>query len=215
MKRAISTGLLLLVALFGFLALNRVKFKAFQIVADTLPGLSDAGVANADLADDFNHVMLALMASTPKEKADLCAKAEGFEVKAIKCLKSYEESIFELEDQTNFKMVMQRRKDYMEARQRVLDLMNSGANTEALAQYKHALLPCYDRYMAAGKTLLDYNARQGSARGWSIMKVSNYAQYAVGGFTVALFILGFVIGVFRYDPVPRHSRSFGKPLQIV
>jgi len=215
-KRAISMGLLLLVALLGFIALNRVKIKAFQIVEYTLPGLSDAGVANSYVADDFNHLIMALMSSVPQERVDLCAKAASFESEAAKSLKSYENSIFDDEDQANFGTLMERRKEYLEMRQQVLELMNRGGNQEALKQYKQSLLPLYNRYMTAGYVVLDYNARQGKERGNGIMHFSNFAQYAVAAFTVALFILGFVLGVFKYDPVPRSSsRSIGKPLQIM
>jgi Four helix bundle sensory module for signal transduction len=199
-RRALCTGLLLLVAAIGFFSLNRVKTKTYDIVTDTLPGLADAGMADSDSAEDVNFILLALMASTPEQKAQCCAQADAFETDAAKHLKLYEDSIFQKEDRSNFNRTMERRKEFLELRGQVVGLMNRGADKEALAQYKKALLPCYDQYMADGKVMLDYNVRQGQTRGQGILRFSSLTQYAVGAFTIALFILGFAVGIFKFDP---------------
>lgn len=215
-KRTLCTGLLLLVAFAGFLSLNRVRHKAFDLVSDTLPGLAYAGVANSDSAEDVNFILLSLMASTTGQKTSLCAQADAFETDAAKYLKLYEDSIFENADRDNFNRTLESRKQFLEVRQQVIGLMNRSAETQALAVYKQALLPRYEQYMTDCKVLLDYNVHQGQERGASILRFSSLTQYAVAAFTIALFILGFAIGIFRYDPIPRRPQPaiVRKPLAL-
>ncbi|HZV36491.1 MAG TPA: MCP four helix bundle domain-containing protein [Verrucomicrobiae bacterium] len=215
-KRAVCTGVLLLVALCGFLSLNRVRSKAFDIVTDTLPGLTDASLANSDSGEDVNFILLALMAPTPEQRAKLCAQADAFEADAAKYLKLYEESIFQEQDRANFSRTMDRRRAFIELRGEVLALMQRGEDKQALAKYKQELLPSYSQYISEARALLEYNIQEGQARGKSILRFSSLTQYAVAAFTIALFILGFVVGVFNLDPVPsRPRRTAGsKPVHL-
>lgn len=215
-KRAVCTGVLLLVALWGFLSLNRVRSKAFDLVADTLPGLSDASLASSDSAEDVNFILLALMAPTPEQRAKLCAQADAFEADASKSLKSYEESIFQGQDRVNFSRTMERRRAFIELRGEVVGLMQRGEDRQALAKYKQELLPRYAQYISEAKGLLDYNIRQGQARGEGILRFSSLTQYAVAAFTIALFVLGFAVGIFQYDPLQgRPKRTVvSKPIPL-
>lgn len=203
-KRTVFTGLLLLVALAGALSLFWVKSKAFYIVADTLPGLSEAGVANADTAEDCNFILLALLASTPEEKAKFLSEANRFEVEAAESLDSYERSIFMEEDHANFHRLTERRREFMAIRTDILALMDRRNDQEALSRYKQQLLPSYNQYMTTANEMLDYNVRQARVRGESIMRFSHLAEYTVAGFTIALFILGLASGIFKF-PAPRNE----------
>jgi hypothetical protein len=203
-KRIFGTCLLLLVALDGFMSLQRVKHQAFEIVSDTLPGLVDAGMANSAAAEDFNCILLALIASNHQARAEFCAQADAAEVETDNYLKLYGNSIFETEDKGNFNHLMNEREAYLTHRREIMALIDRGEDKQAFAQYKSALLPAYSQYMDTGRVLLDYNTRQGKARGQSILHFSSLTQYAVAAFAVALFILGFVIGIFRYNPLLTH-----------
>jgi hypothetical protein len=207
LQRAVWTIALLLVAGLGFLSLSRVRHQAWLIVSDTLPGLSDAGMANSNAADDFNLILRALMATTSEERTRLRAEADRNQADAARSLVSYQNSIFDNEDRANFNHMQEFRKQYLEIRAQVCGLLDQGKDKEALARYKQSLLPAYTRYMAAGAVLLDYNTRQGGVRGKGIMRNCNLSQFAVAGFTIALFVLGFVVGVFRYDPFQHQPQT--------
>lgn len=206
-KRTVFTGLLLLVALAGALSLYWVRSKAFYIVADTLPGLSDAGIANADTAEDCNFILLALLASTPEEKAKFLSEASQFEAEAAKYLNLYEKSIFMDEDRANFRLLTERRREFMAIRTDILALMDRHNDQEALSRYKQQLLPSYTQYMTAANGMLDYNVRLARVRGQSIMQFSHLAEYTVAGFTIALFLLGLAFSIFKYSAPASTAKS--------
>ena len=60
-----------------------------------------------------------------------------------------------------------------------------------------SMLEEYQRYKEAGDRLFEYNMRQGKERGQAIMRVCTATQWVVAGIGVAIFILGFVIGLFK------------------
>ena len=68
---------------------------------------------------------------------------------------------------------------------------------EAIGLYERELLSTYQRYKEAGDRLFEYNMRQGKERGQAIMRVCTATQWVVTGIGVAIFILGFVIGLFK------------------
>ena len=103
--------MLTIVAVGGFLTLNHIKGQAWLIVRDTLPGLSAIGVAGADLAQDFNCVLLTAMSATPEEQARFHAESELFDKEAKQFLDDYEASIFAADDRALFNQLSARRND--------------------------------------------------------------------------------------------------------
>ena len=194
---AVAALLLITVAIMGFISLERVKGKAALIVGDTLPGLADAGMANAALSEDFNHTLLMAMTGATEEQARYREASDRFAQESKRYLDQYEKSIFSPGDRINFIHLLERRKDYLETRQQVYGLVSVNKRPEALALCRESLLPAYKSYKAAGELLLAYNVHQGESRGDSILRFCRFTQYAVAGCVIALFVLGFIIGVFK------------------
>jgi len=193
----LASALLIAVAVTGFVSLNRVKGKASQIVADILPGISEAGQANADLAEDFNCTSLMLMAATPAEQARYRDQSVQFATQSKEHLDAYEKAIFSPTDRLNFQHLIAQRRTYLDIRRRVFELMAEGKRPDALDLFRHSLLPAYKSCTTAGQVLLSYNDGMGQLRGDKILIFCSFTQYAVAGCVIALFLLGFIIGIFR------------------
>ena len=194
---AVSAVMLLFIGMVGFFSVDRLKNKAQLIVEDTLPGLSDAGAANASMAEAFNRTLLALMAETPAEREIYRREVNEFSRQTDEYLDAYLRSIFSGDDRANYDKLLKRRDKYHDLRQQTFDLLERHKKPEALALCKNSLLPAYREYKAAGEKLLEYNALQGESRGQSIMKICAATQYVVAAIGIALFVVGFIVGLFK------------------
>ena len=85
---------------------------------------------------------------------------------------------------------------YRDIRRQVFGLIG-GHDKAAVSLCRRSLLPAYMEYKAAGEKLLKYNTLEGQSRGESILRFCSFTRYSVAGFTIALFMLGFVIGLFK------------------
>jgi hypothetical protein len=74
----LAIGILLLIGAAQFLTISQLKKDASQIVNDTLPGLSNAGEANASLAQAFNRTWNYVMTDDPAQRPALRREAELF-----------------------------------------------------------------------------------------------------------------------------------------
>ncbi len=194
---AISAVILLIIGAAGFLSVNHLKADAQLIVEDTLPGLSDAGAANASMAESFNRVLLSLMAETPQERQRYRNELNDFSQRTSEALDAYGKAIFSEDDRVNYKHVLELRKKYHGIREQILTLIDSQKQAQALALYKNSLVPAYQDYKAGVELLLEYNTRQSKTRGEAILKICTGTQYAVAGIGIVLFIVGFIIGLFK------------------
>ena len=188
---------LVLIAGLGFLSIGHLKEQAGAIVRDTLPGLSMAGEANASMTQGFNRMLLLLVTDNPDERARLRREIDSFSQATSSYLASYAGAVYEKEDQALFEALKQRRHAYLQVRERALDLIDRQQSQEALGLYERELLSTYQRYKEAGDRLFEYNMRQGKERGQAIMRVCTATQWVVAGIGVVIFILGFVIGMFK------------------
>jgi glycosyltransferase involved in cell wall biosynthesis len=188
---------LLLIGTLGFLSVGHLKTQARRIVSDTLPGLSCAGKANASLAQAFNRTLLLLAADTPEQQARLEKDIESFSQAATRYLIAYKNQIYTSDDQALFDRLVQRRTEYRAVRDRTIALVKSNRPREAIVLSKAELLPAYNLYREAGDKLFDYNIREGRTRGQNIMTVCTVTQFVVAGIGILIFILGFLIGLFK------------------
>jgi glycosyltransferase involved in cell wall biosynthesis len=188
---------ILLIGGAGFLSVGRLKTDARQIVSDTLPGLSSAGEANASLAQAFNRTLLLLMADSPERRARLREEVEAFSQATMYHMEGYRRQIYQPTDQLQFDRLLKRRGEYLDIRRRVLDLAENNQRAEALALCEKELLPAYAQYKQAGDKLFEFNMHEGEVRGRNIMKVCTVTQFVVAAIGILIFILGFVIGLFK------------------
>ena len=93
--------------------------------------------------------------------------------------------------------MLQKRAKYIQIRNDVIALVNQDKKQEATSKCEVSLLPAYLDYKEAGDVLLDYNMQEGRSRGEAIMNVCTVTQLFVATFLVGVFIVGFIIGLFR------------------
>ena len=161
-----SLVFLLLVAALGVLTLTALKGEARLIVTDTLPGLLDAGEANAYLATARAHCSsLARRSGNAGElhkeisalsgrTSDYLGKVHGFNPFRGR--------------RSKYMAVVGARAEYFVVRNRVLALAEAGRVEEALAQFKEALIPTQTRVKQAGDGLSEFNRHQAEQRGQRI-----------------------------------------------
>ena len=193
----LAIGVLILVGALEFFTVSRLKHNASQIVSDTLPGLTWAGEANANLAQAFNRSLMVLMTDSPERRAELHNEIELFGHSTTAALNEYKQSIFEPADERLFNTLLARRAEYVQIREKTFSLIESNQRPAAMDFCKKELLPAYDRYRQAGDKLFEYNIRQGESRGKTIMAVCTLTQFVVAGIGIIVFIAGFLVGMSK------------------
>ena len=92
---------------------------------------------------------------------------------------------------------MKQRADYIQIRERVIELALAGKKNEALALYNDSMMSAHKLVKNAGDKVFEYNMRQGAARGRNIMAICTATQIVVALVSVAMFVVGFFIGLFK------------------
>jgi hypothetical protein len=193
----LAIGIFLLIGAAQFFTISQLKKDASEIVNDTLPSLSNAGEANASLAQAFNRTWNYVMTDDPAQRPALRREAELFSRATTSYLDSYKKYVFEKEEQKLLDTLLARRAEYLKRREQTFALMDSNKRVEAVAFCKNDLRDAYHSYRQAGYDLFDYNMRQGQARGRSIMAVCTLTQFVVAGMGIVVFIAGFLIGMSK------------------
>ncbi len=193
----LSTSILFMLGVLGFLSVSALKNKAELIVTKSLPRLSYAGAANANLSQAFNRTLLLLTTEDADKIAEFQRDIETFSEITTKCLEGYKNSVDSDFDKRNFERLLHKREAYILVRNQVVELVGKNQKKEATILCKKSLLPAYLDYKEAGDVLLDYNMQEGRSRGETIMDVCTYTQLFVAVFLVGVFIMGFMIGLFR------------------
>ena len=193
----LSSSILLMVGALGFLSVSQLKKKAELIVTKSLPRLSYAGAANANLSQAFNRTLLLLTTEDRDKIAEFERDIESFSDVTTTCLEGYKKSIDSEFDKRNFDRLLQKREKYIQIRNEVVALVNQNKKQEATSKCEKSLLPAYLDYKDAGDVLLDYNMQEGRSRGEAIMNVCTVTQLFVATFLVGVFVVGFMIGLFR------------------
>jgi len=186
-----------LIGAIGFLSIGHLKTQARRIVNDTLPGLTYAGEANASLAQAFNRTLVLLMTDDRREQQQIRDEIKSFSEATTASLNSYRSQMFEPEDDRLFETLVRRRNDYIHIRSRVLELVERGNRAEAMKIYRNQLASAYRDYKSAGDKLFEYNIEQGKSRGKDILTVSTTTQFAVAAIGIVIFLIGFLVGLFK------------------
>jgi Four helix bundle sensory module for signal transduction len=191
---ALSGTLVLLVAA-GFLIVSHIRSLAAVIVDDNLPGLSYAGKAKSGQADAFIRTMLYL-ASESAERAKLKQEIETITEKNSDALLHYKSSIYAREDQQLYENVRHAREAYLQTRQKVFSAAAPYARDgTAFEVSKSELMRAHEAYRAALGRLFEYNRNVGRLSGERIMTACSAAQWALAALTVAIFAIGFGLGL--------------------
>lgn len=187
---------LLLIGTLGFLSLSRLKHVAGEIAHNTLPGVSLAGRANAYLAD-ASRVMLYILADEPAQRGEIRKEIDQLSARTSGYLNEYRKGIHSPEQQALFDKLVAERNEYILIRNAILEVAAVGQDEEAIQQVKQVLLPVHKRIKAAGDDLINFDIQEGEARSKEIMTTCTLTQIIVAVMGVLVFVVGFIIGLFR------------------
>ena len=187
---------LLIVGSLGFLSLSRLKHVANEIVQDTLPGLAYAGEANAHLADGY-RTLLIVTSDNPAQRAEIRREMERLTQRTTDYLAKYDTQIFSPEDRADYVALLESRKQFLDVRDKIINLAEAGRRQEAMVLFHQSLVPLQARVKTAGGKLLEFNMNECESRGRSIMAICSATQVFVAVVVIALFVLGFFIGLSK------------------
>jgi glycosyltransferase involved in cell wall biosynthesis len=192
-----SLLLVVLIGAGGFLSLRHLKSEADLIVNDTLPSLSFTGEANASLAAAFNRTLMYLLADTEQERARFRNETEKYSNQTAFNLTAYEKTRFSPKEKALLNTALKARQEYIQIRKRIFELADQGKKPEAIALCNRELLPAFLRYKESIYNAFEYNVQEAKTRGQSITTVCTITQWAVAIIAVLIFIIGFLIGMFK------------------
>ena len=98
---------------------------------DTLPGLSAAGEANANVAQAFDRNLMLLLTDDADQRAQFRRDINSFTLATTSCLNKYKGAIYE--DEVLFAKVLQRRTAYLRIRDKTLSLAQANRRQEAIS----------------------------------------------------------------------------------
>jgi len=188
---------LLLIGALGFMSLSLLKSETRRIVNDTLPGLSSAAAANANLGQAFTRTVLFITEANGDQRTRLRGEIDEFTRKTTVYLREYEKQINSPEDRARLEALLQRRDEYLKIREKTMELAENSKSQEAIAVCNNELLPAYYRYCEVGEELFQYNVAEGKSRSGRIMLVCTITQFFVATVGIGVFVMGFFIGLFK------------------
>ena len=190
---AFATAIFLGVAGVGWVTVRGLHETSRMLAVDTLPGLTDAGLAEERLNDNRRNMRDMLSPHSAAELGQMLLQVRTNSTDAL--WRDYANSIFEPEDRQNYQSMMLVRSNYLLGCERYLDLVSSGKMDEASAVFNGELARSFRGYNSAAKDLFDYNVRQGQARAERIQTSLRYAPLAVAVVTVMVFLFGLILGL--------------------
>jgi hypothetical protein len=197
--KGLAAGLILLVVIgaAGFLSIEILKTNTRLIVDDTLAGLSDSSLANANIVEGFNRTVMTVMSDSPADRARYRREADSYNQNVNASIASYSRSVFTAEDLSNYNALLRSRRNYLEIRKEVLALLDHQDEGRARVVFKTSLLPAYRIYKSTTERVIKYNADEGRSRGEIIMQICSVTQVVIAGASIALFVMGFLLGLFK------------------
>ena len=189
-------ALLVLFILFAltYAAFHPLLREAKLVATDTVPSLIYGSEVNNALDDNFVRVLLIAQPQFTNEISDVIRQIDAATRNNDLAIEQYRRYISEEEDRRNFDAFVAERNRFLAKRKQVLE--NARTHPEQLtAEIKSVLLPAYQKYRDAGRTLIKYSARVGQERGDRIRK---YAVSAILFTIIApVFVIfgGIVLGI--------------------
>jgi glycosyltransferase involved in cell wall biosynthesis len=188
---------LMLIGALGFVSVSHLKQEAGLIVGDTLPSLSYAGEAIGGASSAFNRTLMFLVTENAEQRAQLRKDLESHNQATSRILEDYQQVVNSPVERVLYEQVMKRRADYVQLRERILDLADHNQRTQAIDLCNRELFPAYRQYRDSLSQLFEFDVRQGRTRGETIMRVCTITQWVVAGIGIFIFALGFLIGLFK------------------
>jgi glycosyltransferase involved in cell wall biosynthesis len=193
---AATVIMLLLIGVLGFGSLNHLNFVASEVVQETLPRMALASQANAYLADASRTVTF-IFTESPEERVKIRQEIEDLSERTTSLLQQYGELLDANADHQLYERLMTERKDYFLERNQILELAAAGQREQAIKNYTESLLPAHNRIKNIADELFNADIQQGEVHSHAIMKAGRLTQVAVALIGVAVFVLGFFLGLFR------------------
>jgi hypothetical protein len=194
---AAALVLLFVIGTAGFLSIEVLKANTRLIVDDTLAGLSDSSLANANIVEGFNRTVLAVMSDSATDRDRYRCESDVYNQSVNSSIAAYSRSVFTAEDLSNYNALLRSRRDYLEIRKEVLSLLDRHNEGGARVVFKNSLVPAYRIYKSTTECVMKYNADEGRTRGEVIMQICSVTQVVIAGAGIALFVLGFLLGLFK------------------
>jgi glycosyltransferase involved in cell wall biosynthesis len=188
---------LMLIGALGFVSVSHLKQEAGLIVGDTLPSLSYAGEAIGGASSAFNRTLMFLVTENAEQRAQLRKDLESHNQATSRILEDYQQVVNSPVERVLYEQVMKGRADYVQLRERILDLADHNQRTQAIDLCNRELFPAYRQYRDSLSQLFEFNVRQGRTRGETIMRGCTITQWVVAGIGIFIFALGFLIGLFK------------------
>jgi methyl-accepting chemotaxis protein len=191
------------VAAISLSNLNGIHRNAVAMQNDVLPRMTQAVSAATMRTNSFIRAESYGQVSTAEErnqlKADIAAIVDSIDTND----KAYEAAISDPDDRALFAKMIDAQKVYRPARQKYIDLIDSGKLPEAGAYMASTFLPAYNNYSEASGNLLTFNARTAAALSADVAASSEHTTSAtiLGGF-IAIAI-GIGIGYFMIRAIKR------------
>jgi hypothetical protein len=194
---AAAAAILFVIGTAGFLSVEYIKHNAWLVVEDTLAGLRDSSMVNANLIESFNSMVLLNMADTPAERQHCREDFQRYNDEVSAFVTAYSGSIFTGEDQANYQRLLACREEYLKIHRQIFDLVDAGKYSEAKQLFRVSFMPVYMNYKAAAGRVMKYNEDEGKSRGKIILQVCTVTQFFIAGAGIVLFGMGFLLGLFR------------------
>jgi len=190
---SLVTAIFLVVGGASWYAVRELHESSRMLVADTLPGLMSAGLAEECIHDNLQMMREMLSPHTASERAQLIEEVKTNSPDAF--WHEYESSIFDKMDQQNYQKLVVVKSNYLQTVQQFLKLVTTSKIDEASALFSGELSARFEKYNEAAKKVFFYNVRQGIVRGSSVLKTTRYAPWMIGGMCILVFALGLALGL--------------------
>ena len=173
--------------------LQLLRENAKMLAIDTLPGLVDTGSAIQMLNDNQHTIQLLLQTHIAAEQAAFMAQIRTNNTEPF--WKDYANSIFSVEDGTNYGQAMSVRQSYLQAREQLFALISAGKVQEAATFNEQKVLPLFCEYRNHAEQLFAYNVRLGTARQQQILAGVTHTPLTIGLLAMLTFVFGWLLGL--------------------
>ena len=185
------------IAVVEFGVLRTLQSRTDRIVEHTLPRLSHIASANAMLTESFSHTVIAVHTDDAEKRRQSVRVVEALTPRTTGELESYARLLHRDQTETVLQSLLTQRADYLNARARIFELLDSGDRPAALQMYESQLLPAYDSYQRAGDLLLQSNIQEGRETGSALVWICRVTEIALVIAALVIFIIGFTVGFSR------------------
>jgi hypothetical protein len=190
--------LLLAIATSPFSTILLVKRQASRIVYQTLPGLTTSGLAEISISEGFLDTSLAFAADNETDRQRFLARLAERSRNADAQLQTYQAAIDDPTDRENYDHLVQRRADWRQTRQRMMELLSQGNREQALHLYNTEGLIQSQAYLGALDRIFQYNVNKARMRGAQIVRLCNVFMVVQAVLLCFFFIYAFYVPLITF-----------------